>query len=914
MKKQSKLLVVFWLMTLAFSAISQRRLDLSNYELVWGDEFNYDNITEMLKPSVKNNWRPKWFPYLLTPDSVHYSLYGNSTWHGKYSTKTLTVLPDGYVSLKPEYLVTPEAVTYDTVTQDVHHRSSALASNFDGDYWCAWQSDPPIAVDGFLYGIFEIRAKLPNALGDYAAFWFWNYEGKNGDGSTCTPDNSGVVYCTDPNPANNNAPRCTGNCGNLEIDVFEAHRSNWQSGNPYNYWASIQANGHSANPDISCLGCATYYNWNGTKPWETFHTYTIAWTPNSMTWYIDGVEIRTQNTAVPPYKMKLFLTNISTNDDAHTSDPFVIDYVRVYRPKDGVTYSTHPNSAPAVYGQYVEGTDAYPFGGGSSNPQFAGANYTNYLTAWSNSPYHQDNNYSSLKRVTTGLKSTGVPIEKSGKMLSSVIDERNGQNILYYLDEIDGLCMITDFQQTNPFNTNSNWKGKKTQIANVGYIMQGSKLVLDPANGNLFWTGGDGKIYVRYRYNNVYSIGVLGTATDATKEIAFTNAVDNTNGGLPDEFHGGRLYYVNTSNVLCYYEWLGTTWSTSQTTNVNNVKDNLVISKVPNGKLFYRGTDNHIWTIWKYWGSPTSWSFAVLVQPYDNLNADCAGGIQITANANKIFYKKAISSTANEIMYWDMTTSPSTKKSTGIMDVWSDSELKLRTTNDGRTEVYYVSTSQKLRSYYERLSAYEYNSNTNKIKDWLNTTLSIFGEDIPSTSAPTDCGANCSNVLPHFSISNSTTTTPIVICQKTGGQATTTNASGQQISYTTYPIQITKFVPQSMVAMSNSLAACATSTTPNISIEAKGMNNNITQVKGEPKQDKREVKVFPNPNLGKFTVLLPAQKAFEVTLLDMTGRVVLTLSKQESRVEINMNSLSKGVYILQAKNEEEQYTQKVVYQ
>lgn len=75
-------------------------------------------------------------------------------------------------------------------------------------------------------------------------------------------------------------------------------------------------------------------------------------------------------------------------------------------------------------------------------------------------------------------------------------------------------------------------------------------------------------------------------------------------------------------------------------------------------------------------------------------------------------------------------------------------------------------------------------------------------------------------------------------------------------------------------------------------------------------------KVYPNPNNGLFRVSL--NRSFgdgEVTLYDLNGRRVYQETKTlEGNIELNVGSLSKGVYILEIKNDQVSQTEKLLIQ
>ncbi|WP_285889729.1 glycoside hydrolase family 16 protein [Neobacillus niacini] len=146
----------------------------------------------------------------------------------------------------------------------------------------------------FLYGKAEMRAKLPAGQGMFPAFWMM------------------------PDKENTWLP---------EIDILEmlGHQPDqiWM----VSHWLGEDGKLKSVSdtfkgPDFS----------------KDFHTFSIEWTPDSITWLIDDIERFTINRNIPSEKMYLYLNtavggNWPGSPDQTTFFPvsFEIDYVRVYK-------------------------------------------------------------------------------------------------------------------------------------------------------------------------------------------------------------------------------------------------------------------------------------------------------------------------------------------------------------------------------------------------------------------------------------------------------------------------------------------------------------------------------------------------------------------------------------------------------
>ncbi len=180
---------------------------------------------------------------------------------------------------------------------------------------------------GFLWGLFQIRAKVAPYGSGLSAFWL--------------------------------------NANGFETDVFE---TTWQDSPKRNFYATQQGNINNGG-----IPCSTNYDWGDEDPSQNFHTYTLAWTPNRISWFIDGYEIRSDSSragliTAPNWciarKMPVILSlhthcwNASSWKPDQTLPPFEIDYIRVYRPKgypglgwDAIedTYDFEPDGIGVTY-------------------------------------------------------------------------------------------------------------------------------------------------------------------------------------------------------------------------------------------------------------------------------------------------------------------------------------------------------------------------------------------------------------------------------------------------------------------------------------------------------------------------------------------------------------------------------------
>ncbi|MBT6377830.1 MAG: family 16 glycosylhydrolase [Flavobacterium sp.] len=189
----------------------------------------------------------------------------------------------------------------------------------------------------FTYGRVDVRAKLPFGDGTWPAIWTL---GKNINEDGGYWDNQ---YGTVGWPA----------CGELDIMEHGLHPTNQVSvaiHTPSSY-------GSTVNTSIQTLADVA----------NNFHVYSMNWSPDQITFLIDGVGFYTYNPAVknddtwPFYLEQYLLLNIAMGGNGGAIDPnfsqssMVIDYVRVYQNTTASTedvfankFSVYPNPSSDV--------------------------------------------------------------------------------------------------------------------------------------------------------------------------------------------------------------------------------------------------------------------------------------------------------------------------------------------------------------------------------------------------------------------------------------------------------------------------------------------------------------------------------------------------------------------------------------
>jgi beta-glucanase (GH16 family) len=158
----------------------------------------------------------------------------------------------------------------------------------------------------FLYGHFEIRCKIPfNGQKLFPAFWLWD-----GDGPAYREID--IFEFEDPSTPNR-----------LLMHIHIAQALDFgRIQDPNDHY---QRNHYAADLILDWLDIT-----------GDFHTYAVRWLPNSVSWLVDGVPVRTLAGHSPAFDMNL-LINLAIADWRPPPSPtdlpasFEIDYVKIYQ-------------------------------------------------------------------------------------------------------------------------------------------------------------------------------------------------------------------------------------------------------------------------------------------------------------------------------------------------------------------------------------------------------------------------------------------------------------------------------------------------------------------------------------------------------------------------------------------------------
>jgi len=277
--KYSKLYKIIFSFFLLYQ-FGYSQVDVVYNNLVWSDEFNTNG-------AIDSN---KWFQQTQLPAGG--SWFNNEVQH--YTNRLI----NSYVDAGALNIVAKkENFTDQNVTKQ--YTSARLNSKF-----------------AFKYGRVDIRAKAPNSQGTWPALWLL---GKN-------VDEDGAFF--DSNFGTTSWPACG------EIDIME---HGIFPGQPINYIGAAIHTPSSFGNTVNKGGI------QASDIAQNYHTYSMNWSPNQITFLLDDVVFYTYNPSVKnantwPFDAdQYFILNVAMGGFAgtipanFTQASMIIDYIRVYQ-------------------------------------------------------------------------------------------------------------------------------------------------------------------------------------------------------------------------------------------------------------------------------------------------------------------------------------------------------------------------------------------------------------------------------------------------------------------------------------------------------------------------------------------------------------------------------------------------------
>ncbi|MDF2178877.1 family 16 glycosylhydrolase [Aliiglaciecola sp. CAU 1673] len=242
--QQSELILRFAIKRQPLTMDLRLQQKVSDWELVWQDEFNADNIDESKWGFEVNCWGGGNNEQQCYTDRPENAFLENGVLNivARKETFTGPAEPEGDISN----------------TATLPYTSARLRTKHKAD----WR-----------YGRFEIRAKLPHGQGTWPAIWMLPTDYVYGTWAA-----SGEIDIMEAVNLKTQSDRADALPGDLEDRVHGT----------LHYGRTWPGNVHSG---------ADYRLPNGVNPADGFHVYAIEWEEGEIRWYVDGVHYATQQEA-----------------------------------------------------------------------------------------------------------------------------------------------------------------------------------------------------------------------------------------------------------------------------------------------------------------------------------------------------------------------------------------------------------------------------------------------------------------------------------------------------------------------------------------------------------------------------------------------------------------------------------------
>jgi hypothetical protein len=468
--------LLFHLNLFYFGAMCQCTIDYSQYTLTLFEDFNYTTISSL---SPRWEFTYPWFDPLTNTCGAHF--IPDSDCESNRSSKlngTNQLLVDGDI-----LTISAERVPVTTET--------CVASCGNITYTYEWLSgiitlSNPADVG---HGIIEVRCKLPPEYapvesGALASVWLF------GPGFEYDIFEAGLPSGDDHNRTFTNNlhdwPRAAGHpCGPEQL-VADPHPR-------YQYH-------YERDPSLPGLD-------------EEFHTYTMVWTPNSVAYFFDGVELRNVDDTFWPvsqcnmdFMLSYPLRDIPANDlsgNPITQIDWEIDWVKIWE--------------PTVSGIYT------PF----------------------ESTHHWQLN-----------KIAGFPIEESAGYLTAA---RDGGDTYFWAGTDLTSYSLTSVPTRLYKDASGDWVHETISHTYSADEYVGGDLVGSLTDGRVYYRGLDGRLQNIY---HVSGTGWVHNHIDATSHTDFLISSAPGSMSLAEHTDQTRLYYRGADDRMQYWEWddLLATW------------------------------------------------------------------------------------------------------------------------------------------------------------------------------------------------------------------------------------------------------------------------------------------------------------------------------------------------------------------
>ncbi|OVE57731.1 family 16 glycosylhydrolase [Chryseobacterium mucoviscidosis] len=372
------------------STLYLAQVDVVYNDLVWSDEFSTNGAVD----------NTKWFHQTQLPTT--------GGWYNNEQQHYTNLITNSFAN-NGELNIVAKKETFTDQGYTKNYTSARLNSKF-----------------AFKYGRVDVRAKVPKNQGNWPAIWLL---GRN------INEPGGYFAST---YGNTNWPAC-GEIDMMEYGIFPSAPVNFIKSTlhtPSSSGNSVNHGGMLASSDIT----------------DNYHIYSMNWSPNQITFLLDGVAYYTYNPAVknastwPFDKEQYLLLNIAMGGVAgnipstFTNASMIIDYVRVYQntTPDTVAPTNFTATVGAVTSDSVElllnatdnfGAITYQISGGATQTVYGTSGVQKSVIISGLSP---STNYNFNISASDGAGNTAAnnPIILNATTLSNINTACNGASTL----------------------------------------------------------------------------------------------------------------------------------------------------------------------------------------------------------------------------------------------------------------------------------------------------------------------------------------------------------------------------------------------------------------------------------------------------------------------------------------------------
>ncbi len=631
-------------------ANGQCKLDYTNYQLVLNEQFDTYNgqVSNLL--GANSIWKAQ-------PDNVY------SGWDIEYylpsQVQLISDSTGGYrLRLNAEKVTTGTTPLVLPNGRPVHYKSgmltlkdaTSLPNTISFDPLTNSCPYPNNNQRGFAYGMFEIRCKMadgsPTFWDTWPAFWLLSVGAELDLIDDITP-NPGEDYLSGLNdwsklpwhPANTNWVQVS-YCSTCPAFDREAN---------YNTGAIISESwgvSYQAVHPVTGMVCGALYKSKYRNLSNTFTKYTAVWTPDKITFFVEGKEIYTINktlaklTSECPLNILTTLQIFSSAKEKPLGQKYNwdIDYIKVYKPI-GNNYNLSFKSNTEYISHDI-------FDGNTTAPTNVSP-YANAIATNTNNPnevfYRGTDNYiyRSIKINGTWQTSRIWLDELNLPLVAGDIKYVPQNDILLYVGTDERINLIYrstyDPSEFYHWHLTSNWNCYTCVTNDLISTASGSLNV--SSSGEVFFRGKDNKIH-RYKYvSGSWQHQILYNPDATAKYVKGDIVIDPNVNNIFFKGNDNRIQilYPNTSGVY-QHSWVDDNWSTSNYL-VNTQAGSMSWAASLNG-ILYIGTDNKIhlfsWNqTWQHQWLPYTYGNT----PINYLNGDYAkSSLAWDNNLQKLYY------------------------------------------------------------------------------------------------------------------------------------------------------------------------------------------------------------------------------------------------------------------------------------